>query len=286
MNNFMISAKRFFTNKNTVTIIGVIIILVILYAGYNSAINTATARVDVPVAREELIPGNMITAEDVEMVSIQGRLVGQGVVRNRNDIVGKCVGIGMTVPEGSMFFESAVVHCEEIQGSWLTLLGTDANGVVERPHFFDTDLERTFANSILPGTQIDVFVRAVIRTGPEEDDIIIFGKLIEYITVLAVKDNSGQNVFVNQGNIGTPAYLFFGVQEDLMMLLRVAVLLDRVAGIELVVVPHGGANPIPGEIEVSSAFLRDFIESRAHLVRDQLDEDEEDLPFFDFPDRD
>jgi len=286
MNNFMISAKRFFTNKNTVTILGVIIILVILFVGYNSAISSATAKRDVLVAREELLPGQMITAEDVEMVSIQGRLTGDKIHDSRDAIVGNCVGVGMTIPEGSMFFKSAVVKCEEIPDSWLDLLGTDANGVVERPHWFDTDLERSFANAIRPGRQVDVFVSAVVKTEDADEEIIIFGKLIEYITILAVKDNSGQDVFVNQGNIGTPSHLFFGIQEDLMMLLRVAMLLDRAAGIELVVVPHGGANPTRGEIEVSSAFLRDFIESQAHLVRDMMEEDEIDLPFFDFPDRD
>jgi len=282
MNNFMISAKRFFTNKNTVTIIGVVIILVILYLGYNTAISRATQTVEVPTAREDLLPGQRIEAEDIEWVTIQGRLVASDVVRDSSQIVGKHVGVGMTIPAGSMFFKSALISFEEFPGSWLTLLGVDANGVVERPHFFHTDLERTFANSILPGTQIDVFMRAVISAGDE--DIIIFGKLIEFITVLSVKDSSGVDVFVNQENIGDPAYLFFGVQEDLMVLLRVAVLLNRAAGVELVVVPHGGANPIPGEIEVSSAFLRDFIESRAHLVRDELlEDDDEDLPFFNFP---
>ena len=34
MNNFMISLKKFFKNKNTVTIIGVVLIIMILFFGY------------------------------------------------------------------------------------------------------------------------------------------------------------------------------------------------------------------------------------------------------------
>ena len=39
MNNLKASMKKFFGNKNTVTILGVILCLVILYIGYNYRIN-------------------------------------------------------------------------------------------------------------------------------------------------------------------------------------------------------------------------------------------------------
>ena len=40
MNNFMRNLKKFFTNKNTVTILGVIAIVAILSFGYTYQINT------------------------------------------------------------------------------------------------------------------------------------------------------------------------------------------------------------------------------------------------------
>ena len=36
--NILVSIKRFFTNKNVVTVIGVILIIGLLYWGYNKAI--------------------------------------------------------------------------------------------------------------------------------------------------------------------------------------------------------------------------------------------------------
>ena len=39
MNNFMISLKRFFKNKNTVTILGVLAVILILFFGYRYQIN-------------------------------------------------------------------------------------------------------------------------------------------------------------------------------------------------------------------------------------------------------
>ena len=42
MNNFVIGLKRFFSNKNVVTILLVIVILVVLYIGYSSSIKKQT----------------------------------------------------------------------------------------------------------------------------------------------------------------------------------------------------------------------------------------------------
>ena len=46
MNNLFISLKKFFTNKNTVTIIGVVAILIILYFMYTKTIEKQTDKKD------------------------------------------------------------------------------------------------------------------------------------------------------------------------------------------------------------------------------------------------
>ena len=75
----MISAKRFITNKNTVTIIGVLIVLIILYWGYKSTIDSAVNPVKVPVAshllnhkrklRHQIFHGRMYQVLQKTMVS-------------------------------------------------------------------------------------------------------------------------------------------------------------------------------------------------------------------------
>ena len=66
MENVMASFKRFFKNKNTVTIIGVIIILVLLYIGYSSQINKAVEPVSIPDATETIQPRTQITSDMVQ----------------------------------------------------------------------------------------------------------------------------------------------------------------------------------------------------------------------------
>ncbi len=70
MKNFSESAKRFFKNKNVVTILGIIIILVILYMAYTKQINDQVSPVIVPVAKETIQPRTEITSDMIEMVEM------------------------------------------------------------------------------------------------------------------------------------------------------------------------------------------------------------------------
>ena len=63
MNNLLISLKRFFTNKNTVTIVCVLGIVFILYFGYNWRIKQATEPISVPYAKEESQPRTEVTKD-------------------------------------------------------------------------------------------------------------------------------------------------------------------------------------------------------------------------------
>ena len=50
----MISIKRFLGNKNTVTILGVIIGIVVLYFGYNIRVKQAVEPQQIPYAKVEI----------------------------------------------------------------------------------------------------------------------------------------------------------------------------------------------------------------------------------------
>lgn len=262
MNNFMISAKRFITNKNTVTIIGVLIVLIILYWGYKSTIDSAVNPVSVPVAANLIEPQTEITASDIAWINVPSVSKSSNVLTNTNDIIGKYTAINATIPEGSMFYSDVLVTKDELPGTWLEKLKTDANGVTDLPYYISINIVTSYANSILPDSYIDIYMKAKDDTDTSSD-LIIFGKLIENIQVLAVKDASGNDVFSSVESDKTPSYLFFGVPEDMFILLRTATYLSNI-GIELIVVPHGGVSPVTGDIEVSSEYLRDYID--AHKV--------------------
>ena len=70
MNNLVVGIKKFFTNKNTVTVVGVILAIVILYVGYNMRINQAITPVTVPYAVERINPRTQITEDMVSTMEI------------------------------------------------------------------------------------------------------------------------------------------------------------------------------------------------------------------------
>ena len=61
MNNLSSSFKKFIGNKNTVTILGVVLCIVILYFAYNYRINQQVQLVTVPYANQEIPPKTLVS---------------------------------------------------------------------------------------------------------------------------------------------------------------------------------------------------------------------------------
>lgn len=256
MNNFIIGVKRFFTNKNTVTILGVIIIICIIYFGYNAQIKKATSPVQIPVAKETIQPRTLITQSMIKTVSIPSVSVSDNVIRSSSNIVGKYSAINTVIPAGSMFYNETVVSADNMPDA---LYANIKEGEV--PYNFPVTTSTTYGNSITPDSYIDIYMKAVDTNGQ-----IMVGRLLENVQVLAVKDASGNNVFENTSTNRTPAYLYFGVTEDVHILLRKASYLSS-RSVVLFPVPHGMI--VEDEeltTQVSTQYLRDFINANTVVI--------------------
>lgn len=258
MNNFMIGLKRFFTNKNVVTIIGVLVVLVILYYGYSSSIKKQTEPINIPVAATTINPQTQITSDDITYIQVASSMVGEGVIRNTNEILGKYTNINVTIPEGSMFYGDWIVKAEEVPGNWIEELDYEAG---ELGYYMDVDIESTLGNSVLPDTYIDIYMQA-----PDENGTIMFGKLMENVKILVVHDSNGDNVFANSAEIGTPSKIGFAVSQDLYILLKKAEYLN----VELVIAPRGSQVPTKDYIIVTSATLRDYIDAQTITIEEDI----------------
>ena len=253
MNNITASVQRFMKNKNTVTILGIVIILIILYIGYSTQINNAVQPVSVPVATETIQPRTEITSDMVETIDMPSVSIKENVIVNRNNIIGKYSNINAVIPKGSMFYTDAVISKSELPDS--VFVKVKKGDVV---YNFPVDMESTYGNSIYPGNKIDIYM----KTGNGEDEKVMLGKLVKNVEVLAVKDSSGKNVFENTEEDRTPARLIFGVPEDITLLLRKASYMESL-GVELFPVPHGGKVSTEGATEVSTQQLADYIDAHA-----------------------
>lgn len=250
MNNFMIAIKRFFQNKNTVTIVGVLLIILVLFLGYRYQINKAVSPISgIPVATETIQPRTLITDDMVETIEVAPVVLSDNVLRTKAAVVGKYTAVNTVVPAGSMFYKNTVVEKEDLPDAAFVEL---EDGDI--PYNFPVSMATTYGNSIYPGNYIDVYMKAT-----NEQDTLMVGKLIENVKVLAVKDSQGQNVFENSEEARTPAYLIFGLDYELNILLRKASYMSDFS-VELFPVPHGVAvATAEGETAVSSQTLKDFI---------------------------
>ena len=64
------SIKKFFSNKNTVTIIGIILCVIVLYIGYNTRISQKVSLTRVPYANQEIEPKTKITNDMISYMHV------------------------------------------------------------------------------------------------------------------------------------------------------------------------------------------------------------------------
>ena len=266
MNNLMASAKKFLRNKNMVTIIGVVIILILLYVGYSTQINRAVEPIQIPVATQTIQPRTEITDDMVQLIDMPNVSLSENVIRSRAQIVGRYSNVNSVIPEGSMFYTDTVVEADELPDAAFSKIKAG-----EVAYNFPVNMESTYGNAIMPGNMIDIYM----KIGDGRDEKIMLGKLIENIEVLAIKDSSGRAVFENTDDTRSPSMMIFGLEPQLYLLLKKASYMSSL-GVELYPVPHGGTVESEGATQVSTQQLVDYI--NAHAIDIPLAESSENDP--------
>ena len=257
MNNLKASMKKFLGNKNTVTILGVILCLVILYIGYNYRINSKVELVQVPYAKETIQPRTYITQSMIGTMNVpKSFLVGKYYTRTEN-IVGKYSNYNTIIAKGSIFYTDLVVSKEDLPDSAFQDV-PEGYTVINYP----VTIASTYANSMAPGSYINIYYKSLNDNGE-----IMFGKFISNIKVLDVKDSSGQHVFENSEETRTPAYMLFAVPEETHLLLRKALYLDEY-DVELILIPNTATltDEDKNTVRVSSDDIENFINSKTVFV--------------------
>ena len=215
MGNILIGIKRFLKNKNTVTILAVLLALGILYLAYSYRIKVATEPVNVPYAINEIGPRTLITDDMVSTRKVPGGIVQGGVYTTVDSIVGKYVNNDSVIPSGGLFYEGMIVEWEKLPSSEFEDI-PDCYTVYALP----VDDETTYGNSIFPGNYIDLYYRTSRTINGRQ--VVWFGKFIESIKVLSVTSGDGKNVFETTGDPESPAYLLFSVPNNIFRLLKVS----------------------------------------------------------------
>lgn len=250
MNGLVGTIQKFLGNKNTVTILGVVAGVLVLVIGYNLRVKNKINPITVPYAKKTLVERTLITEKEIGYVKVSSNVVtsSPNIITDASKIMNHYVAIGTKIPNGSLFYQSAVVEKKELPDSAFADI-KDGYTI----YSLSVDVKKTYGNSIYPGNTIDLYLRATT-----DENKVIFGKFIEKIKVLAVKDASGDHLFEDTVETRTPAELLFAVPDDMYLLLMKA---GYVKGdIEIIPVPRNASySAEKGETSVASDYLRDFI---------------------------
>lgn len=259
MGNKNSGIKRILQDKNTVTLLGVIAAILVLIIGYNTRVRQAINPITVPCAKETIKGGKQITEDMITTCQIPQSMIKGSILRNQAQVIDKYARSDSRIPEGSYFFESAVVSKEQLP----------ANIILQYPKGYvlynmSVTTATTYGNSIYPENYIDIYLKAVSKyeegiTSKEEADRIMLGKLVENVKVLAVKDASGQPVFANLDEQRTPAMIVFAVPEEYYILLKKAEYLRNYDTTLIPVPTNESMKDEPGSVAISSESLKDWI---------------------------
>ncbi len=255
MNNLKASMKKFFGNKNTVTILGVVLCLVILYFGYNYRINKEVELVSVPYAKVTIQPRTYITSDMIGTMEVPRSFLVGNYYSNSSNIIGKYSNYNTIIAEGSLFYTDLVVSDDELPDSAFQDV-PEGSTLINYP----VTISSTYANSMSPGSYINIYYKSL-----NDDGEVMFGKFISNIKVLDVKDSSGRHVFENTTEARTPAYMLFALPEETHLLLRKALYLDDY-DVELLLIPNTATISEDTKVTVSSTQIEEFINSKTAFV--------------------
>lgn len=256
MNNLSSSLKKFVSNKNTVTILGVVLCIIVLYFAYNYRINQKVSLTRVPYANQTIQPRVQITADMISYMNVPASFLQGSYYKSSEDITGKYSQYNTIIAEGSLFYTDLVTDSSNLPNS--SLFDVKENETVVN---YKVDMDTTYANSMMPDDYINIYFKA-----KDDNGTVMFGKFISNIKILDVKDSSGRHVFENTTEARTPAYMLFALPEDMHLLFRKAIYLESSYDVELILVPNTQDLKKEDTVYVSSQDIQNFINEKTKMV--------------------
>ena len=270
MGNLTNGIKKFMQNKNTVTVLGVILAIVVLYFAYTMRINSAIHPIIVPYATAQISSGTQITESMVSTREVPPAMVDREVIVNKGEIIDKYSAADTIIPKGSLFYKRAVVEKEQLP----------ANIILDYPKGYSlynmpVTMFETYGNNVYPGNYIDITLIAKNRLSEDqvskistEEDMLkaeqtLTEKILKNVKVLSVTDSAGQAVFQNMDEKRTPAMIVFAVPQEIWDLLVKASQMTTY-NVNFKITPtNESLKDEPGDVEWVSDYAKEWINRRA-----------------------
>ena len=256
MNSLSNSLKKFLGNKNTVTILGVVLCIVVLWLGYNFRIQQQVRLTNVPYANQTIQPRTKITQDMIDYRRVPESFLVGSYYKNSEQIVGKYSNYNTIIAEGCLFYTDLLIDEKSLPNS--SFINVEKGFTVIN---YRVNMDSTYANSMMPGDYINIYFK-----GTNDDSTIMFGKFISNVKILDVKDSEGKHVFDNTDETRTPTYMLFALPEDMHLLFRKALYLAGQYNVELILVPNTQELTDEDSVMVSSEDIQKFINDKTKMV--------------------
>ena len=253
--------KRLIGNKNTVTILGLLACVATLVIGYNYRVSLAIDPITVPYAKEDLPTRTLITSDMVGRIKVARTYVNEAsnIMKSSEEVIGKYVSYKTNIPKGSLFYSESLKDADEMPDAAFANI-EDGYTI----YSLAVNEDKTLKNSIRQGDYIDLYMSATEYRNTNH--LVIYGRLIKSIRVLAVKDRRGNNIVKNTMTYGKPAELLFAVDNELFLLLSRAEHAKQ-GDIEIVPVLRNKQYTTEGNpTSVDSNYLIQFINSQVESL--------------------
>lgn len=257
MGSLTLEIKRFLQNKNTVTVLGVILAIFVLYFVYTMRVKRAVNPIEVPYANEQILSTTKITESMISIRLVPPKMLKGDPILSKNDIIGKYVNPDAVIPKGSLFYRRNVVESENIAPSSVLDIAR-----TEQPYYLPVDIYTTYGNAIVPRNYVDIWVTAI-------DKEAIVGKLFSNVKILAVQNENGYDVFQNMDENRVPKTVIFAMPEEYRQLLDATRKLQAAGSYNITIrlVPtNESLQDNPGDIMVASEELKNWINQNVQYV--------------------
>ncbi len=260
MGNLLNTLKGMLSNKNTITILGVLLGVVAIYFVYDNRVKSTATEITVYYVKSDVPANTQLKKENIGTVSINSSLAKtyKGLVTNDGQIMDSkkqyyYTKFDHTLSTGQLLSTEDLVAPDEKLPSKMYNLDPEMKQF-EIP--VDTDL--TQGNSIAPGNSIDLWIK-----GRDQANNVIFAKFIENLEVLDVVDN---NWMTTAGNItGNPKFLITTVDKDTWLLLEKSTMLNDYSFKLVPVVRDKAYDPKTPTLVVSER-IRNIIEANTSYI--------------------
>ena len=214
--------------------------------------------VTVYYAKQTIQPREKITDDLIAEVKLPVKVAELGALTNKSDIVDMHANYNTMIPKGSMFYKGTIVPRQELAD--ISLLDIPKGYTLA---YMPVTMLTSYTNSILPENYIDIYISTKNSNG-----MVLVGKLLQNVKILAVKTSDGLNVFENSNENRIPSIIQFALPNEQYILLKQIDAINKYstqAKLDLAPVPinmeYKDSTGKTIEPTVDSKYFKDYIEN-------------------------